>query len=229
MLERQHCIPIYGMLDHVDHKSHLADHVVFSGAPTFGVSLGLVYVSLGLFVLFAGIITLHILRSRVNHRHGNTLLLMAIRRNNFEVFRHFLPDCRANQVNAKDEKGSAPLLEAVKFGRAKFVNLLFEKGAQIDTQNNAGNTILHQAAQAVLRNDGWGMDFLSSLMGMIKTKITETDLGVLKAIENKENKTAWDLFQGDYKNKDDATYREAQALLQPEVPLERKQELSIRG
>ncbi len=49
-------------------------------------------------------------------------------------------------INALDEEGATPLIEAAGFGRLAIVKMLLQRGANLETRSNSGGTALHAAA-----------------------------------------------------------------------------------
>ena len=79
--------------------------------------------------------------------NGNTLLMMAVRRNDKDIVKRMLSLDVYADVDCADKNGNTPLIVACEQGDAEMVKMLIEAGARINLQNSDGMTALMACAK----------------------------------------------------------------------------------
>ena len=97
-------------------------------------------VALALCVIFGGC------TQRQAHNVQTDSLFRAVREGNTDMVRSLLSSPGAD-VNARDERGSTPLLEAARYGHNDICRLLIAAGADVKVKDHDGKTALMLAVQ----------------------------------------------------------------------------------
>lgn len=79
--------------------------------------------------------------------NGNTLLMMAVRRNDKDILKRMLSLDVYADVDCADKNGNTPLIVACEQGDAEIVKMLVEAGARVNLQNGDGMTALMACAK----------------------------------------------------------------------------------
>ena len=79
--------------------------------------------------------------------NGDTLLLMAVRRNDKDIVKRMLSLDIYADVDCIDKKGNTPLIVACEQGDVEIAGQLIEAGAQVNLQNTDGMTALMACAK----------------------------------------------------------------------------------
>ena len=79
--------------------------------------------------------------------NGNTLLMMAVRRNDKDIVKQMLSLDVYADVDCADNNGNTPLIVACEQGDAEMVKMLIESGARVNLQNSDGMTALMVCAK----------------------------------------------------------------------------------